>query len=153
VLLKALENAHERAGAIVSALLGTAWSVITYFVVPVLVVEKVGPFDAMGRSLALLRRTWGEALIGNVGIGLFVFLLALPWIGLALIGTMVCAAGSVALGVLILALAVAYFLVWLAIGPALQGIFIGALYQFASNGEVPDGFEPNEMKHAFRRRA
>jgi len=150
VLLKAIENAHEKAGEIVSALLGTAWTVITYFVVPVLVVEKVGPFDAVRRSLAILRQTWGEALIGNVGIGFFVFLLALPWIGLSVIGIMISMAGSTALGALILAMAVAYFLVWLAIGPALNGIFLGALYQFAANGEVPEGFEPNVMKQAFR---
>src|SRR5262245_15559578 len=40
VLLKMLESAHERVGAIVAAVLGTAWSVVTFFVVPVLVVEN-----------------------------------------------------------------------------------------------------------------
>ncbi len=152
VLLKALENAHEKIGEIVSALLGTAWTVITFFVLPVLVVERVGPFDAVRRSLAILRRTWGEALIGNMGIGFFVFLLALPWIGLSIIGGMVSMAGATVLGGIILALAVAYFLVWLAIGPALNGIFVGALYQYAANGRVPEGFEPDAMRRAFRHR-
>jgi hypothetical protein len=150
VLLKALENAHEKTGEIVSALLGSAWTVITFFVLPVLVVERVGPVDAVRRSLEILRRTWGEALIGNMGIGFFVFLLALPWIGLSIIGGMVCMAGATALGAIILALAVAYLLVWLAIGPALNGIFLGALYQYAANGQIPEGFEPGVMKRAFR---
>jgi hypothetical protein len=152
VVLKAIENAHEKAGQIVSALLGTAWTVITYFVVPVLVVERVGPLDAVRRSIAILRQTWGEAFVGNMGIGFFVFLLALPWMGLGLIGGMICMAGSTVLGALILAVAVAYFLVWLAIGPALNGIFVGALYQYAANGEVPEGFEPSVLKQAFRRK-
>ena len=152
MLLKVIENAHEKGGQFVSALLGTAWTVITFFVVPVLVVEKVGPFDAIQRSLAILRRTWGEALVGNMGIGFFVFLLALPWLALGIIGGMVCAAVSGVLGGAILALAVAYFLIWAAIGPALHGIFLGALYQYAANGQVPDGFDPSVMKEAFRRK-
>jgi hypothetical protein len=150
MLLKAVENAHEKAGAIISALLGTAWTVITFFVVPVLVVERVGPFEAIQRSLSILKKTWGEALIGNAGIGLFVFLLALPCILLAGLGGMLLAAGSTLLGGGIVALAVTYFLVWLAIGPALNGIFLGALYQYAANGEVPEGFHRSDMKRAFR---
>jgi hypothetical protein len=152
MLLRLIENAHEKAGQIVSALLGTAWTIITFFVVPVLVVEKVGPFEAIQRSMAILRKTWGEALVGNMGIGLFVFLLALPWIALGLIGGMVCAKVSAALGVALITLAVAYFLIWLAIGPALHGIFLGALYQYAANGEVPEGFDASAMRQAFRRK-
>src|SRR5262249_26298023 len=57
-LLKLIESVHEKVGEIVSAILGTGWSIITYFVVPVLVVEKVGPFEAIMRSLSLLRKTW-----------------------------------------------------------------------------------------------
>src|SRR5206468_4089381 len=44
VLLKVIESAHEKVGEFISAILGTAWTVLTYFVVPVLVVEKLGPF-------------------------------------------------------------------------------------------------------------
>src|SRR5438105_6611151 len=78
LLLKMIENANEKAGQFISAIIGTAWTVLTYFVVPVLVVEKVGPIDAVKRSMAILRKTWGEALVGHFGIGFFVFLLALP---------------------------------------------------------------------------
>src|SRR3954453_10909765 len=54
VLLKVIENANEKIGGIVSALLGAGWTVLTYFVVPVLVVEKVGPIDAVKRSGKIL---------------------------------------------------------------------------------------------------
>jgi hypothetical protein len=151
VLLKVLENAHEKAGALISAILGTVWSVITYFVVPVLVVEKVGPYEAVKRSMQLLRRTWGEALIGHAGVGLFIFVLALPWIALAVIGAIVATQVPV-LGIALLLAALVYFLLWLAIGPALNGIFLGALYQYAASGEVPRGFSGNELKRAFRRK-
>ncbi len=45
VLLKMLER-YEKIGEFVAALLGTAWSALTFFVVPVLAVEGVGPFTA-----------------------------------------------------------------------------------------------------------
>ena len=50
MLLKVIENAHEKVGYYISMLLGAAWSIMTFFVVPVLVVEKTGPFEAVGRS-------------------------------------------------------------------------------------------------------
>ena len=59
------------------AIIGFAWSVATFLVVPVLVVEKVGPLDAIKRSASLLRKTWGEQLVGNFGIGLVFGLLVL----------------------------------------------------------------------------
>ncbi|MGE3240636.1 MAG: DUF6159 family protein [Pirellulales bacterium] len=72
-LLKAIESKNERLGSFVASLLGAAWAIATYFVVPVLVVEKVGPWEALKRSTSLIRRTWGEALVGNMGIGLIIF--------------------------------------------------------------------------------
>ena len=86
MLLKVVESLHEKVGEIISAVLGTAWSVITFFVVPVLVVEKVGPFDAIGRSLSILKKTWGEALVGGFGLGFFKLLLFIPGFLLLLAG-------------------------------------------------------------------
>jgi hypothetical protein len=151
LLLKAIENLHEKVGAFISAILGTAWSIITYFVVPVLVVERVGPFEAIRRSMAILRQTWGEALVGHFGIGLFVFLLLLPAILVGLFGALLCTV-ILPVGIAVIALAVVYFLIWLAVGPALNGIFLGAMYQYAAHGRVPNGFDGDVMAHAFQRK-
>jgi hypothetical protein len=153
VLLKAIENAHEKVGQFISAILGTAWSVMTYFVVPVLVVEKVGPFQAISRSLALLRKAWGEALLGNIGLGLFNFLLALPGILLLLGAGAAAGAGQPLPVVLILAgLGLLALLAAAVVGAALSTIYLGALYQFASADRVPLGFERDTLSAAFRRR-
>jgi hypothetical protein len=149
VLLKVVENAHEKAGQLISALLGTAWTVITYFVVPVLVVEKVGPVQAVKRSLAILKSTWGEALVGHWGLGLFIFLLTLPGI-LLLVGGAVLCAKVVPAGLALVALAVAYLLACSAVGSALNTIFLSALYQYAAFKQVPAGFEAGELAGAFR---
>src|SRR5581483_11173043 len=98
VLLKVIENAHERVGAIIADLLGLAWSIMTFFVVPVLVVERVGPVDAVKRSISLLRETWGEALVGRAGLGFILFLLALPLILVAIVGVYCLAVGMIPVG-------------------------------------------------------
>src|SRR5579859_817357 len=51
LILKAIENSNDKVGRFISGLLGVAWSVLTFFVVPVLVVEKVGPIQAVKRSV------------------------------------------------------------------------------------------------------
>jgi hypothetical protein len=146
--LKAIENANDKVGKFISGLLGTAWTVITYFVVPVLVVEKAGPFEAISRSLAILKKTWGEALVGNWGLGFILFLLMLPAIALGLAGAIACTTMLV-VGVALLLLAGIYLLLWLAVSSALHGIYLGALYQFAAHGAVPNGFERENLVGAF----
>jgi hypothetical protein len=152
MLLKAIENAHEKAGEIVSALLGTAWTVITFFVVPILVVEKVGPIDAVRRSLSLLKQTWGEALVGRVGLGLFKLLLMLPGFLVALLGAALCAGNSAVLGVVLIGVGVLYLLAVAAVGAALDAIFLGALYQYAAYQTVPAGFDAAAVQGAFGRK-
>jgi hypothetical protein len=69
----------------IGGIVGTAWAVATYFVMPAVVVEGVGPIKAVRRSSALLRRTWGESLAGAGGLGLIQLLLTLPAIGLGIL--------------------------------------------------------------------
>jgi hypothetical protein len=151
VILKAIENANERAGQFISALLGTAWTVLTYFVVPVLVVEKTGPLDAVKRSMSILRKAWGEALVGNIGIGLFIFLLTLPGILFFVLAAGLFTVSHVA-GVAMIVLGVLYIALASAAGSALHGIYLGALYQYAAFHQVPDGFDSSTLEGAFRRK-
>src|SRR5262249_54953434 len=88
VLLKIIENSSEKVGQFIAGLLGLVWGVLTYFVVPVLVVEKLGPIDAIKRSAAILRKTWGESLVANLGIGLIMMVLFLVALLPAVLGIM-----------------------------------------------------------------
>ena len=69
LLLRALEERVGWVGQLVLRLVGVAWTLATFLVVPVLVTRDVGPIDAVKESAALLRETWGENLIGTVGLG------------------------------------------------------------------------------------
>jgi hypothetical protein len=149
VLLKVVEQAHEKVGALIASLLGTAWSIMTFFVVPVLVVEKVGPFDAFKRSISLLRRTWGEALVGRAGIGFVLFLLAIPLILLFVAGVYFLATGLLPVGVALLIVAGVLMLLYMAVSSALHTILLAALYQYAAEDRVPKGFDRDTFENAF----
>ncbi len=151
VLLKVVESVHEKVGELVAWVLGTAWSVMTFFVVPVLVVEKTGPMAAVGRSLSLLKKTWGEALVGHMGLNFVMFLLAIPILLLMIAGALVIASGMTVPGVALLVVAGIAFLMHMAVGAALHTIFLAALYQYAAQDRVPEGFDRNVMASAFGR--
>jgi len=150
LILKAIENANEKVGQFISSILGTVWSIVTYFVIPILVVEKVGPFEAIKRSGSILRKTWGEALVGNIGLGLLMFLLAIPGILLFLVGIYVAAtANLVAVGITVVILAVLYFIGLSLVSSTLHSIYLAALYQYAAHDRVPEGFDRESFAGAF----
>ena len=149
LLLKAIENAHEKAGYWISSILGTAWSVMTYFAVPILVVEKVGPIEAVKRSVSLMKRTWGEALTGKVGMGLFLFLLfVVIFLPLAL-AIYFLGHASPALFIALLIVTGIALMWYMAVSAAMQTVFMTAVYQFANSDRVPEGFERHTMMTAF----
>lgn len=151
VLLNVIEGINEKVGAIVASLLGAAWSIMTFFVVPVLVVEKVGPMQAVGRSLSLLRKTWGEALVGNMGLNFILLLLFIPVILVFVVGIVLLSKGMAPVGIALLVVAGILFLLHAAISSALSTIFLAALYQYAADNRIPEGFDRNAIEGAFTR--
>jgi hypothetical protein len=140
-------------GQLSVGLLGAAWNIATFLVIPVLVIENVGPLDAIKRSVALLKRTWGEQLIGNVGIslvfGLATFLTLLAGVGLIIASA---ALGVLALIVVAVVLTVAALLILAVIGSTLGGIYRAAIYRYAATGQVSGGFSPQLVQGAFSSR-
>jgi uncharacterized protein DUF6159 len=149
-----LRTIAERAGfigRIVISLIGFAWNVATYLVVPVLAVEDVGPVEAIKRSTQLLKRTWGEQLIGNAGMGAVFGLitLAVLLVGVPLIVLAAMAQSLVAIGLVVLVLVLALLALGV-ISSTLSGIYTAAVYRFAAEGEVAGGFSSEMIQSAFR---
>ncbi len=152
LVLQLLRERAGVAGAIVAALGGMAWNVITFLVIPVLVVEGVGPIAAIKRSASLLKKTWGEQIIGSAGIGLVFGLvgLAVAVVGIGL-GVLAMSAGVMALGIVVIAAAVIAILVLSLLGATLHGIYSAAVYEYAVDGET-GMFDRGALAGAFRQK-
>ncbi|MDE0231109.1 MAG: DUF6159 family protein [bacterium] len=149
VILKALEERAGFLGSIVISLVGMAWNVVTFLVLPIIVIEGMGATGSIKRSVNLFRQTWGENLGAQVGLGLVGFLAALPGIALILAGLGVGGAGFLPL----LAVGVIWMVLVAVVMAALSGIFQTALYHFAVGGSAQSGyFDSQILNDAFRTR-
>lgn len=129
--------------------MGMAWSAVTYFVVPVIVVERMGPIAATKKSFSILKKTWGESLTANFGIGFVVFAVSLLGIIPIMLGVAALGAGIVPVGIAGIGIGVVILLVVSLISSALHTIIIGALYLYAAEGKVPEQFDEDVFRHAF----
>ena len=146
VVLRAIEQRVGALGRLVVGLVGLAWSLVTFLVLPLIVIEGVGVGDAIRGSKDLFKRTWGENVAAQVGFGLLGFLAVLPGVLIAFVGASV---GGAIAGVAILA-AVIWIIGAVAAVAATSVIFQTALYHFAVDGKVPSGyFSDAAMRSAF----
>ena len=138
--------------AIIISLIGAAWTLITFFVVPLIVIERRPLAEAFKTSLSMLRRTWGEQVAGSFGLGIAGFVgflaaaavTALLFVVLSPLG----AAGivtAIAIGVVLIAGVALVF-------ATLDGIYKAALYTYASSGDVPSLFPGDVIQGAFRQK-
>jgi hypothetical protein len=148
LLLQALKELLEEKLGFLGGMLGlvgeAAWSGITYFVVPVLVVDGVGPVEAIRRSSAILREKWGEAVTGEGGIAIASVVLIVPAVLLAAI--------FVGLGVPVLVLApmILYIPAVGLLVMTLGTIFRTGVYVYATTGQAPASFGENLIQGSFR---
>lgn len=151
LVLRALQERLGLIGRLVAGFLGLAWTVATFLVVPVLASQDVGPTEAISRSVELLKRTWGENIIGNAGIGVVFGLLMFIAIVLAacLIGGAFATQSITAIIAAIVIVAVGLTVLGL-IQASLQGIYAAALYRYAEEGEVGYGFDQAMLEQAFK---
>lgn len=142
LLQAARNNTDNFLGRIALSIAGGVWAYMTFFVVPVLVSEGIGPLEAIRRSGSLFRQTWGRQAISSFGFGIVYVIAAL----IAFLPAAAIFAVSPVLGFL-----VGIPLIAVAIGTvqALEGIFKAALYQFAV-GEQPLEFDTSTLSAAYR---
>jgi hypothetical protein len=159
LILNIIDNIAERLGGIgkillkiMNSILGLMWSIVTIFVVPIMVYKDIGPIDAIKKSFETLKKTWGESLIRFVGFGAITFLfiilgiiLAIPlFIILAMFGLY-----GILLGVIIV---IIYFVGLILIFNIASTIFNTALYVYAETGKVVGDYNEEIIKTAFKRK-
>lgn len=151
ILLRALQERVGILGKIIVGLIGAGWTVGTYLVVPVLVAHDVGPLQAVKESVTLLKKTWGENLIGQAGIGTAFALIqfAVVMFGLLLVIAAVLTKNIPAI-VLAAIVVVTLLILTALVHAALSGIYAAALYRYASGGQSTSGFDSRSLESAFR---
>lgn len=153
LVLKALEQRLPTVGKLVADLAGAAWAVATFFVIPVIALEGVGPLRSLRRSVDTVKARWGESATGAATIGLVTFLVTFVLVlaggvcGIALIVHHLAPLGAALLALTFLAAVVVAF-----VSTALSQIFRVAVYQYAVTGQAVGGFDPQALQAAFARR-
>lgn len=138
MILRAIQERLGFVGKILIGLVGVAWTLATFFVVPVLIYEKLGPWAAVKRSAHIFRATWGETIVGGFSMGAIFVLLGLAGILPILLGF---ALGGL-VGLLVgLVVAVVYWVLLGLVASAANSILVAALYRYATTGKVAEDFQ------------
>lgn len=90
--LRVLEDRLGFVGKILARFIGVGWSLATFFVVPVLVLEERPVGQSFRRSSGLFKHTRGEAFTGGLSLGLAVLC---AWVTLILIAGLVGDSGTI----------------------------------------------------------
>jgi hypothetical protein len=147
LILRAIEERAGIVGRIIAGVIGLAWSLVTFLVIPILVIEGISVGQAVKRSMSLFKGVWGEQVVTNGGISLVSF-------AAIVVGVLV-ALPFFALGGIFAFVGIAALVAWvgfvLCFSAALSGVFQLALYRYAVDGRVP-GFDEDLMRNAFRPR-
>ncbi len=160
LILRIIDRMAERSGqvgriiiGILNSILGMVWSIITIFVVPAMVYHDLGPIDAIKKSVETIKRTWGESLVRYYGLGLvqmvFIIIGAIITIPLVIFSFSFGGYGWV----VVLGIAILYFVVVSLVFAVANQIFNVALYVYADTGQIPTGYTQEIMSNAFSRKS
>ncbi|HEU5302812.1 MAG TPA: DUF6159 family protein [Acidimicrobiia bacterium] len=149
IIISAIEERAGFVGQIISSLLGAAWAVVTFLTIPVIMLEDLGPWNALKRSGTLLKQTWGENLAAQFGFGILGVVAAIPAIAVIAGGI---ATGSVVVAVVLGAVGVLWLIAVSVVLSAMNGIYRTALYRFTVDGAAPPAFADADLGHAFGHR-
>jgi hypothetical protein len=151
-IIRTLEEKVGIIGKIILSIIGIAWSVAAVFVIPFIVTDaSLNPLHLLQESAVTLKKTWGESLIGYLGIQFGSLIIALS--SLLLLG-----------GVLIIAIQLHSIFIFLAVCALwligilafsylmniANHIYRCALFVFASAGKVPAPFDQTAMQSAWK---
>ena len=136
--------------AVALGLTALVWSVASFFAIPLLALEGLGPKDTLKRSASLIRERWGEGLVGYTAINTAVFLVAIVPLAMLFNAAFVTIEADRTVGAVIGVIAIVALIATCTISSALSVIFRVGLYRYSTEGQVPAGFEQEDMASAFQ---
>jgi hypothetical protein len=130
------------AGAVIGAAGGFTWGILTYFMIPILLFEDQQPWPALKRSGHLFVSTFGKTLVTNLVLGLLIGVGVVGAGVVGVVGLLLLFGGSVALGLVLIGVAIAIVVIVALIGSAAEGILRAALYRYATTGKIDPDLMP-----------
>ena len=148
MILQIIADRFKFVGRIVAWIFGAAWQILTYFSLPALVIGKKSIRDSFKESAMVIRKTWGEAIIVNLGVGLYfgIVILVAALVSIVIVVTSPSLITFVVVGVLFFLFVMALCI----ISSTLSIIFKLALYEYARTGIVPASFSPELVQNAVK---
>ncbi|MBI1351061.1 MAG: hypothetical protein GC156_08080 [Actinomycetales bacterium] len=139
---------------IVAAAGEVLWTLITFFVVPFIVLEGTSPIEAIKASASLVRKKWGTQIAGGIRIGgLIILAIILPAAIILGLGIFLVIAGSLVFGIPLAIVGVLGVLIGMVLSQAMRTVFAVALYRYASTGAVSGAFTEAELQSAVQVKA
>ncbi len=135
MILRMLRQESGWIGRLLISFIGIAWSAAVFFVIPVIAYEQVGPYEAMQRSIAIMKEKWGEGIGANFSIGLVSMLFIIP---IVILGMAISSFVNEAAGIVFF---VGGIFAMLAVTSALHSIVVSAIYNQIKGGDSA-GFDP-----------
>lgn len=149
VLQLVADRAGGLGGVLIQAIGGAAWSIASFFVLPILALEGLGPFAALKKSLGVVRARWGESIVGGAAVGFVPALIALAGVGVAVLGVLAGTNSSWAAGVPLIVIGLILFFIGVTVGSVLRAVFTVVVYRYATENLVSDGFPAEDLEQVF----
>ncbi len=147
LLLKILEERLGWLGQLVIRLIGLVWAVATIFAIPVIVFDTSvsNPIAVVKASAGAIKKTWGESLVGFMGLGVLNGLSFVLFVLYAICISIITGAigfKGIPVGILLATIPLA-FLAWLAfayIVNVAEKVYIATLYIYSQENFIPGSF-------------
>ncbi len=108
-----------------------AWWIYTFFIIPMIVLEKKGIREGLRDGRSLFGKTWGENITSGLGIGLITLFGIIVSL---LIGYLIFMISPIA-GIVIAAALIGILILWT---NTAEVVVVAALYEYAKTGKMPD---------------
>lgn len=126
----------ERQSSWLTTLFSAAWAALTFFIIPVIALERTSIHGMFSRSARIFRERWGESAVGIVGAGVVQF-------AISLVGAALMAGAWFLLEVqtVVPFIAVVTAIVGFLVSTTVNGVIKTALYIYASEEQLPAELE------------
>jgi hypothetical protein len=150
-IIRGRGSERNLARSLLAGLIEAAWNIASFLAIPIIVSRQVSAFEAVKQSTLMLKKTWGEQIVGTAGIG-FVFII--PYI-LVIAGGIF---GMIALGnagwgagmLTVIILTIILVILLAVIQTALTGIYKAAIYLYAVENVETPAFDATLIQTAFK---